>query len=214
MNAHLRHGGRPGRQPHQNQPHQQQRGVSLIVVLILLVIVSLLGVGAAQIAGMGERSARNDRDMQVAWQSAEAALMDAQCDIDPNNSGNSSATPCVGSRVSTFANATNTNAFTSPCTAGLCALATTGKPAWLTADLNNPSSTTTAAFGDFTSRTYQTGLGGVSPAAKPRYIIEPIEDPQNRDLSGASTSYIYRITALGYGPRTDIQAVSQIIYRD
>jgi Tfp pilus assembly protein PilX len=49
--------------------------------LLLLVIVSILGVGAAQIATMGERSARNDRDMQVAWQSAEAALMDAEFDI-------------------------------------------------------------------------------------------------------------------------------------
>ena len=61
---------RPGRPSRPNR----QAGASLIVVLLLLVIVSILGAGAAQIATMGERSARNDRDMQVAWQSAEAAL--------------------------------------------------------------------------------------------------------------------------------------------
>ncbi|HUD33331.1 MAG TPA: PilX N-terminal domain-containing pilus assembly protein, partial [Variovorax sp.] len=62
-----------------------QRGVSLIVVLLILVVVSVLGVGGAQIALMAERGSRNDRDMQVAWQAAEAALMDAEFDIHGPN---------------------------------------------------------------------------------------------------------------------------------
>jgi len=45
-------------------------------------------------------------------------------------------------------------------------------------------------------------------------VIEPIEDPANRDISGSTTSYIYRVTAMGFGPRADIQGVVQIIYRD
>lgn len=44
-----------------------QRGVSLIVVMLILIVVSLLGVGAAQISLMSERGARNDRDQLVAW---------------------------------------------------------------------------------------------------------------------------------------------------
>ena len=64
-----------------------QRGVTLVIVLMLLVVVTLLGVGAARMAMLAERSARNDRDYQVAWQAAEAALMDAQFDIrGPNAS--------------------------------------------------------------------------------------------------------------------------------
>ncbi len=60
---------------------QPQRGMSLIVVLLLLVIVSMLGAASMQIAGMGEHGARNDRDMQLALQSAEAALIDAEVDL-------------------------------------------------------------------------------------------------------------------------------------
>lgn len=196
-----------------------QSGVSLIIVLVLLVIVSILGLGASQIATMGERSARNDRDMQVAWQSSEAALMDAQCDIDPANTGANAATPCTGNRGSTFSNLTNTNAFISGCgtgvSAGLCALNPTGKPAWLTADFTVSDSTaTTAGFGQFTARSFPSGKTGVRPFQVPRYTIEPIPDPADRDRSGGSSGYIYRVTALGFGPRQDIQAMTQIIYRN
>ena len=72
-----------------NRSHapRAQRGVTLVIVLMLLVVVTLLGVGAARMAMLAERSARNDRDYQVAWQAAEAALMDAQFDIrGPNAS--------------------------------------------------------------------------------------------------------------------------------
>ena len=58
------------------------RGVTLIMVLLILGVVSLLGVGGAQIALMSERGARNDRDQQVAWQSAEAGLIDAGIDVN------------------------------------------------------------------------------------------------------------------------------------
>jgi len=68
----------------QNHPefrHKSQHGVSLIMVMLILIVVSVLGVGSAQIALMSERGARNDRDQQVAWQAAEAALNDADFDM-------------------------------------------------------------------------------------------------------------------------------------
>jgi len=189
-----------------------QRGVSLIIVLLLLVIVSILGVGAAQIATMGERSSRNDRDMQVAWQSAEAALMDAEFDIHGPNTSSSN-------RRAVFTNMANTNAFVSNCgssgtSKGLCTLETTAQPAWLSVDFTATTSAKTAAYGDFTGRSFPAGTTGIQPVKAPRYVIEPIEDPANRDISGSTTSYIYRVTAMGFGPRADIQGVVQIIYRD
>lgn len=70
----------------QNQLHLKknnyQRGVSLIVVLLILVIVSILGVSGVQISMMAEKSARNSRDYQIAWQASEAALVDAEFDIE------------------------------------------------------------------------------------------------------------------------------------
>ena len=69
-----------------NQSWTRQRGASLIVVLMLLVIVSLLGVASMQISMLSERAARSDRDMQLAWQGAEAALVDAEIELqEPNN---------------------------------------------------------------------------------------------------------------------------------
>jgi type IV pilus assembly protein PilX len=189
----------------------RQSGVSLIIVLLLLVIVSILGVGAAQIATMGERSARNDRDMQVAWQSAEAALMDAEFDIHG---------PGTSNRQAVFTNMANTNAFVSGCgdsgnSKGLCTLVTSGQPAWLAVDFTSTAnSAKTTQFGAFTGRGFPSGAAGIQPVKPPRYIIEPIEDPSNRDISGSTTKYIYRVTAMGFGPREDIQGVVQILYRD
>jgi type IV pilus assembly protein PilX len=194
------------------KPLRRESGVSLIVVLILLVIVSILGVGAAQIATMGERSARNDRDMQVAWQSAEAALMDAEFDIH-------GPVPSTR-RAAVFTNAANTNAFLTGCgtagnSLGLCALNGSGPPAWLTVDFTQTAAgAATTPYGQFTGRAFESGASGSQPVQAPRYVIEPIEDPANRDLSGGTVGYIYRVTAMGFGPRPDIQAVSQIIYRD
>lgn len=188
-----------------------QRGASLIMVMIILTIVSMLGVAGIQVAMMGERSARNERDMQVAWQSAEAALLDAEMDLwNP-----------ASSRQSLFTPATNLVAFVDGCgiagkSQGLCSLALSGKPAWLGVDftVNTGSNIQTTAFGTFTNRNFAYGSTGIQPSKPPRYVIEPIMDRGYRDLGDAEPHYVYRVTTMGFGPRDDIQAVMQMIYRD
>ena len=51
-----------------SRPSSSRRngGASLIVVMLILVVVSILGVSGIQVAMMGERGTRNDRDQQVA----------------------------------------------------------------------------------------------------------------------------------------------------
>ncbi len=61
---------------------EREYGASLIMVMLILVVVSLLGVSAVQVSILGERSARNDRDYQIAFQAAEAALLDAEIDMN------------------------------------------------------------------------------------------------------------------------------------
>jgi len=185
-----------------------QRGVSLIVVMLILVVVSLLGVGAAQIAFMGERGARNDRDMQVAWQSSEAALLDAECDIHG---------PCTSTPTTRRDDFTNFSAFTAGCsTTGLCALNQTGLPAWLTVDFTaTGSSAQTVAYGTYTGQSFAAGIVGVQPSKKPRYIVEVIPDRFiDRDATKPPTAFLYRVTAMGFGPRDDIQSIHQILYRN
>ena len=57
---------------------QRQRGATLVVALIILVVLTLLGVTAMQGATMQERMAGNVRDVNVAFQAAEAALRDGE----------------------------------------------------------------------------------------------------------------------------------------
>jgi type IV pilus assembly protein PilX len=187
-----------------------ERGASLIMVMLILIVVSILGIGGAQIAIMSERGARNDRDAQVAWQSAEAALVEAEFDMRG---------PGVGTRQATFDSKSRTE-FVAGCgvntsgnSKGLCLPAITGKPVWLTTDFTANTSPTTA-FGDFTSRAFDAGGAGVKPAKKPRYLIEILEDPEAfGDLEIGKQKYVYRVTAMGFGPREDIQAVVQMVFR-
>lgn len=203
----------PGRAAH------RQRGAALILVLLILVVVTALGVGASNIAVMGERSARNDRDMQVAWQAAEAALMDAEFDVRG---------PLPSERRAAFgtggASPDRTLLPTSGCgnadnARGLCALVddtTVGTPTWLAVDFTRVGdSAPTTPFGRFTGQDYPSGATGVQPVKPPRYIIEPIRDNwEVRDKSQqAETRYLYRVTAMGFGPRDDIQAVAQMLLR-
>ena len=46
-------------------------------------------------------------------------------------------------------------------------------------------------------------------------VIEALCDTAvQRDMSAGCTKLIYRITAMGFGPRKEIQAVTQTIYRN
>lgn len=221
----------------------RQRGVSLIVVLMLLVIVSLLGVASMQIVMMGERAARSDRDMQLAWQGAEAALVDAEIELKGPNSFSNSRTPAIlvqAPVISTGCNATGAwRGFCAP-TSGVnyARGALQGKPvpSWLTVDFTDTSNNApTVALGAFTGRIYNNAdqaLGkGIQPALAPRYVIEDItaSDPGCPSCGMTTSVYksssgdadakdavgrLYRVTGMGFGPRSDIQAVLQTVYRN
>ena len=202
----------PSRLPTRSLPTaEHQQGMSLLVVLILLVVVIILGVGSAQIALLAERTARSDRDYQVAWQSAESALTDAQFDIEG---------PGTALRSNVFAAQNQVNFIegcgpaSSPLHRGLCLPAASGKPVWLTADLSAADAPVTE-FGAFTGRTFDAGGTGIRPARKPRYVIEVLPDAQlfADKAIGAQKKVVYRVTSLGYGPREEVQAVVQMIFR-
>lgn len=192
-----------------------QRGVTLIVVLLILVVVTILGIGGAQIALLGERSTRYDRDYLVASQAAEAALMDAEFDIRGPNSAASAV-----QRVDQFDQSTF-GVFIPGCgttgkTQGLCEpYADTVKPVWASIDfLDNSSTAPSVEFGTFTGRTFDAGSSGIKPERPPRYIVELIDDvTPGGNAAGGKVPKMYRITAIGFGPRTDIQVVMQIAFR-
>ena len=187
---------------------QVQAGASLVVVLMMLIIISLLGVGGAQIALMGERVARNDRDMQIAMLSAEAGLRDAVNDISgPAGPTSKRAALFDGKNAVDFV----TGCGTSGNSKGLCNdTLVGGRFAWKVVDFTDTSANApTVAYGTFTGSTFASGVG-VQAALPPRYIIELVIDPTGNQ---SETNYIYRVTVMGFGPRPDIQAVLQMLYR-
>lgn len=197
-------------------PH---RGAALIVVMLILMVVTVLGVGGAQIALQSERTARYDRDYLIASQAAEAALVDAQLDIgDPDLSR-----AATGTRSGDFHQGDD-GLFAKGCSAtgnrlGLCAAAEAeDKPVWAEVDfLEEDENARTVRFGQFTGRTFDAG-GGIRPVRPPRYIIEQIKDQviggSASDSAGQTRKLtMYRITAMGFGPRLDVQVVLQMVYR-
>lgn len=195
-----------------------QRGISLIIVMLILIVVTIVGIGGAQLALLGERSTRYDRDRLIAAQAAEAALKDAEADIAGIGDGSNN----VATTRSAQFTAGNGGIFVAGCgtlgnTRGLCAPpADIDKPVWATVDfLDVSSSAPTVEFGTFTARTFPSGQG-VEPELKPRYIIELIDDQdRGNDASASATPRpkMYRITAIGFGPRKEVQVVMQTAYR-
>jgi type IV pilus assembly protein PilX len=194
-----------------------QRGTSLIVSLLMLTVVLMLGISAVQIALQGKKAARNERDWQIGFQAAEAALLDAELDIENS--------PDAGLSRSALFSADSAAGFPAPdesiCHSGssntllgLCRHAAgSAVPAWLAADFGDVDAVTmsTVPYGNFTGHRMQTGEGAL-PARVPRYIIElmPYREPGN---SAGKLDYVYRITAVGFGARDTTQVVLQSFYR-
>ncbi len=154
----------------------RQRGAALLTGLIFMVILTLLGITAARMAGLEERMSGNMRDRSLAMQAAEMALRDAEDDI------------LTSGRITGITN------FVAACTNGLCYNGTAGyaSPVWTTEDMTDDPS---VEYGAFTG----TGaIGGLS--AQPRYLIEGIR----KTPPGGEESYYYRITvrAQGANPNT------------
>lgn len=195
-------------------------GFALITALVMLLVITILAIGGARLAIDSKRMSRNQRDTDIAFQAAEAALRDAEYDIQNASAGNGAAT---NSRSAIF-DPTKTTGFPgSGCNTGgpgtttpyqgLCQPAPDGTTGvWNTVSWSTSGTVQTVGFGDFTGRNFPTGTG-LLPAQKPRYIIEVLPD---RTIGGnvqGPASFLYRITAVGWGPNKGAQVMLQSIYR-
>ncbi len=188
-----------------------------MIVMIMLSVIFAIGVISARLSLFSERSARNDRDRQIAFQSAEAALLDAELDTMGPNSH-------AGKRVCSFLPKQNTNAFAPGCgtgtNAGLCSSLTTQGEAWRDVKSNYASETGTGStnqtveYGQFTGKTLPSGSSGL-PAKLPRYTIELISASvfdENKAPVGVDDAYL--VTAMGFGVRTETRVMLQaLIYK-
>ena len=58
--------------------YRKQRGATLIVSMIFLLVLSIIGLAGMEVTGLEEKMAGNMRDRGMAFQSAEAALLDGE----------------------------------------------------------------------------------------------------------------------------------------
>lgn len=78
---------------------RRQRGASLLVALMFLIVLTMLGVTAAQNSSMEERMAGNTRNRDMALQSAEAALTYVQNNLGTGDNIRGMTYPSTGLRV-------------------------------------------------------------------------------------------------------------------
>ncbi len=184
-------------------------GFALIPTMVFLLAVALIGSAVTQWVLLSARSLTNDRQHQIAYRAARAAIDDAVHDmLDTTHSPAEriallhAASPAPGwpdagcgsgplrglcapdvssgTSADTPANAIGAGSRTAPF----------GAMDWQDMQGNVP-------FGLFTGARYPTGTG-LQPAAPPRYRIERLPAPLQAQATEPAT--LYRVTALGIGP--------------
>ncbi|OYV01941.1 MAG: pilus assembly protein PilX [Burkholderiales bacterium PBB5] len=181
------------------------RGFSLMVILVMIVVVSFLALGAMNSSIVQERMAGNARDRNVALQAAEAALRDAELDIENN--------------------LTTASVFSEDCTSGLCippsdtASGPKSAPLWQTIDWASKS----RAYGSRTSAPALLGPANTALATQPRYVIErlptlPPRAGEDACVGGGCSNVAvdraraYRITVRASGVRSATEVMLQSVY--
>ncbi len=179
-------------------------GAALVCALVLMLAAMLVGISVSRAAFASIAAARAERERGLAYDAAEAALLDAERDIAAASTG---ADPA---RAAQFTPA-GAGGFVEGCgragsSRGLCFA--TSPPAWQAQDLADPGNPVMVPYGHYTGANMATGKG-LLPARPPAYLIERIAPPG----AGPSLGSFYRITAIGFGSRASARVVLQSVYR-
>ena len=178
-------------------------GFTLIPTLILLLAVALLGSATAQWITLSARSIHSDRQQQIAYHAAMAALDDAVRDV-LRTTGEAPERIALLQSLESAASWPHEGCG-SVGLQGLCAHLNTEQAVFsLTHGAGNSATgidwldpDASVVFGTFTSARYPSGAGAQA-AMPPRYRIQRVIVPTQDQLSNTTPSY--RITALGTGP--------------
>ena len=158
-----------------------QKGIVMVVALVMLVLITLLGLTSVRTLTIEEKMASNSYDRNIAFQSAETVLREAE------NIAGTQALPANGPNggfpgTAMVCNAPNNGS----CTNGLC---------------STPDPTCTPRWEDATFTGWQTATPAISATLAgnaPQYIIEYLGNTFECEPGSPSTSTDckrYRITA-------------------
>jgi type IV pilus assembly protein PilX len=178
--------------------------MALFATMVVLIAVLGVGLAAARAALNAQRLGHAERERALALGAAEAALRDAERELEDAAHGTTARASLLRSGAG----------FLPACAgggeeaAGLCAL--TEPPAWRLVDLAHDAART-VAYGSHTGAAMATG--GDATCCVPRYLIEALPLARAGADAGAATPRAYRITAIGFGGAREVQVVLQTVYR-
>jgi type IV pilus assembly protein PilX len=210
------------------RPARPARGVSLIIVLVFITILSGIGAFAVRRAVFGEGLARNMLDTEVARQAAEAALRDAERDLNNVTQGVPVCSRGDDRPFDIYGRAFISPHFDTTCPRGQCrydnptayytasnfVTGTNPEPWWPTTSITTTSWNNTAStkppsgscsfvggvpLGTFT---WAAAIRGVS--RQPEYLIEYMK---------RGTDVYFRITSRGWGLDPNSEIVLQSYFR-
>jgi len=177
---------------------KQQRGAVLVVSLLLLLVITVLALGASQTTRLQERMSAGMRDRDLAFESSEAGLRNGERIID------------------------SLLVAPSPCTSGRCQVydrsVLPASMAFQTQTWWNDNSWAYATDETFSTTQHTAGSGGLISArgmagADPQFLVEELEEvPDSLSVppTGPPPSRIYyRITSAAQGGSQQAQVVLQ-----
>ena len=187
----------------------RQQGAALLVTLFVVLALMIVSVSATRAALHAEKAARGERDHRIALQAAEAALADAERDIEGGMDPESLRAAMFAAGVAdTFPEGCGSGAGNPAL--GLCKLlAPPRKPVWLTLRLAGVSAA--VDYGTFTGASMPVGKPAL-PVRLPRYIIEPLLYTRAGLNASVPQNSFFRITAIGFGTQASTQVVLQSFY--
>ena len=175
-------------------PGQRERGYTLIVGLLLLLVLTLFAVGMFRSFGLQEKIAANTRDKQRALEAAQSALQYGEWWLGKGNG--STGTTCTG------VNNGNTLANMRVCNIGLLTPATL------------PWGVGTTYLPPFMTANGGGGMAGASsPAGDINYAGVPGMYINYLGLTPNGLAQLYQVTAYGYGGDATTAAVVQSTYQ-
>jgi type IV pilus assembly protein PilX len=212
----------------------RQRGVALLVVMVMVMLATLLVIGAARTAWFNELLVGIEADHQRAFENAQALLRDAELDIQNSRPD---GTPCSEGRVDEigcrprgvgrpwfpregpveFQQLRTLLASRQPsCMQGICVVEQVKAEFWLTADELERMKASAARYGEFTAAQ----AGNPLLASKAWYWVEvlpfnvdaPLPPDSDAMAPDADHPYIYRITALAEGRKPATRALLQALF--
>jgi type IV pilus assembly protein PilX len=175
---------------------KRQKGVALIISLVMLLLLTMITVTALQVTSLEHKMAGNMQEQNVAFQAAESALREAEGliafddpTIDWDGDGTPEPNPFRPLKLS------NGPFQTASCVDGLC-----GETADTDIDTVHAADNTREAA---------TGIADIS--AEPEYLIELLFTEPSTDASRIYATF--RITALAWGGDPNSQVELQSTYR-